>query len=79
MKAECPLNGKIYYFMDKCLPFSSPISCAHFQAIFDAIAAILEFRNAGKRTVNYLDNFFFAALLKALCDKQLEVFIQTWL
>ena len=75
MKAECPIDGKIYYFVDKCLPFGSSISCAHFQAISNAIAAIVEFRN-GKKTINYLDDFFFAALLQALCDDQLDNFIK---
>ena len=30
MKAENPLYGKIYFFMDKCLPFGASISCAIF-------------------------------------------------
>ena len=31
MMAESPIDGKIYYFVDKCLPFGASISCAHFQ------------------------------------------------
>ena len=31
MKARSPLDGKIYYFIDKCLPFGAGISCVHFQ------------------------------------------------
>ena len=38
MKAEHPTTGQICYFVDKCLPFGSSISCAIFQAISDAIA-----------------------------------------
>ena len=30
MKAKSPLDGKIYFFIDKCLPFGASISCAHF-------------------------------------------------
>ena len=41
MKAQSPLDEKIYYFIDKCLPFGSSISCAHFQAFSNAIAHIV--------------------------------------
>ena len=74
MMAECPLNGKIYYFLDKCLPFGSSISCAIFQDISDGIAAILRYKT-GKPTLNYLDDFFSAASWKYLCDQQLQDFI----
>ena len=37
MKAQHPKNGKTFFFVDKCLPFGSSISCAIFQAISDAI------------------------------------------
>ena len=30
MKAEHPVTGKTWYFVDKCLPFGSSISCAIF-------------------------------------------------
>ena len=74
MKAECPKDGKTYYFVDKCLPFGSSISCAHFQAISDGIAAIVRHKN-GKDTVNYLDDFFFAALLQWMLERQMENFM----
>ena len=69
IKAEHPKNGKIYYFVDKCLPFGSSISCAHFQAVSDAIAH-------KRKTINYLDDFFFAALYKYLCDQQMDKFLE---
>ena len=75
MMAVCPLNNKIYYFVDKCLPFGSSISCSYFQKISDAIAAIVRHKTK-KDTVNYLDDFFFAAILKYLCDQQIEIFVQ---
>ena len=74
MMAQDPKSGKDYFFFDKCLPFGSSISCAHFQAVSDAIAAIVEYRNK-RETINYLDDFFFAALLKLLCDKQIQGFL----
>ena len=75
MKAICPLDGKTYFFVDKCLPFGSSISCAHFQAISDGIAAVVSYR-IKKPVLNYLDDFFFAVLWKFLCDRQVEDFIE---
>ena len=63
MKVRSPIDGKWYYFVDKCLPFGSSISCAHFQAVSNAIAHIVEFYTKRKIT-NYLDDFLFAAFLK---------------
>ena len=74
MKAEQPRTKEVMYFVDKCLPFGSSISCAIFQAISDAIAWIVEFKTR-KPNVNYLDDYLFAALRKMLCDQQLQVFL----
>ena len=75
MKAKCPLDCLWYYFVDKCMPFGSSISCAHFQAFSDAIAFV-QTKRTGKKPVNYLDNFWFLHLLKTLCDHQVRVFLQ---
>ena len=75
MKAEHPITKKTMFFVDKCLPFCSSISCAIFQAISDAIAWIVEFKTR-KPNVNYLDDYLFAALRKAICDAQLKVFLE---
>ena len=74
MKAENPIDGVIYYFVDKCLPFGASISCALFQAFSDAVAFIFK-KKTGNKTVNYLDDYFFAALLKAMCDGQIQAFL----
>ena len=42
MLAESPIDGKTYYFVNKCLPFGAAISCALFQKFSDAIAHIGE-------------------------------------
>ena len=76
LMARSPIDQKIYYFIDKCLPFGASISCAHFQRFSDAIAHIVTVKTNGKVPVNYLDDFFFIALLKALCDNQVNVFLQ---
>ena len=75
MKAQSPFDQKIYYFVDKAVPFGASISCAHFQAVSDAIAHLVEHRT-GSRPVNYLDDYFFAKLLKLLCDNQVRSFLQ---
>ena len=75
MKAEHPKTGKIWYFVDKCLPFGSSISCAIFQDISNAIAWIVRHRTK-KSNVNYLDDYLFAAALQRLCNIQIEVFLR---
>ena len=75
MKAKNPEDGKWYYFIDKCMPFGSSISCAIFQRFSNAVALLVKFRTS-KRALNYLDNFFFTALKKLFCDSQLRVFLQ---
>ena len=75
MFATSPLDGKDYYFVDKCLPFGASISCAHFQAFSDAIAFLVKFKTS-KRIINYLDDYFFAAICKYLCDQQVQTFIE---
>ena len=74
LKATNPKNGQTCYFVDKCLPFGAAISCAHFQAFSDAIAYLMKHRT-GKKTINYLDDYFFAALCKLLSDLQVQSFI----
>ena len=64
MKARSPIDKKFYYFVDKCLPFGSSISCAHFQAFSNGIAFLVQ-HFTGKKVVNYLDDYLFVALIKA--------------
>ena len=75
MKCKNPKNGKWYYFFDKCLPFGASISCSHFQRVSNGVAAIVQYRT-GKKLVNYLDDYFFVAMLKLLCNAQVREFLQ---
>ena len=75
MKATSPLDGKTYYFVDKCMPFGASISCSHFQRFSNAIKHIVQYRTK-KNLVNYLDDFLFAALLKLLCNNQVRDFLE---
>ena len=74
LKAQHPVTGKWYFFFDKCLPFGSSISCKIFQDISDAIAHIVRYKT-GKENLNYLDDYFFIHLIKALCNGQVETFL----
>ena len=75
MKAQSPIDNKWYFFIDKCMPFGASISCSHFQRFSDAIAHIVK-TLAKTENINYLDDFFFVALLKAFCDGQLQLFMK---
>ena len=70
-----PITNQKFFFIDRCLPFGASISCAHFQRFSNAIAHTFKFKT-GKDTDNYLDDFLFAVLLKAMCNGQAEVFLQ---
>ena len=74
MKVKHPVTKKIYYFVDKCLPFGSSISCAIFQEVSNAIAFIVTFKS-GKVNINYLDDFLFVAMMKVQCDEQMAIFL----
>ena len=74
MKAQDPKTNQWFYFVDKCLPFGASISCAIFQSFSDAVARVVHYVTK-KKPVNYLDDYLFIALLRALCNKQVEVFI----
>ena len=61
--------------MDKCLPFGASISCSHFQKFSNAVAYIVCHRT-GKEVINYLDDYLSAALLKLICNGQVDGFLQ---
>ena len=77
MKARSPIDNEWYYFVDKCLPFGSSISCADFQRFSNSIAFVLRWYNkSNKKPLNYLDDFLFAALRKLICDQLISEFLQ---
>ena len=75
LMAKHPLTGKTYYFVDKCLPFGASISCVIFQSFSDSVSHLVTFRTK-RRNVNYLDDFFFVAMLRLMCDWQVNTFLQ---
>ena len=70
-KAKDPKDGKIKYFVDKCLPFGATISCSHYQRFLNSIKHILKYklqklkeltpekeaRMTKEEITNYLDDF----------------------
>ena len=74
MKAVNPLDGKTYYFVDKCLPFGASISCSHFQRFSNAVKHIVCWRTK-QDVVNYLDDYLFATMFKLLCNSQVKEFL----
>ena len=75
MKAQHPTSNKVYYFVDKCMPFGAAISCSNFQRFSDAISHIVKVKTKGHENVNYLDDFFFVALIKSVCDQDIQTFL----
>ena len=74
MVAKSPIDGKTYFFIEKCLPFGSSISCSHFQRFSNSIAHIVKVRTR-KIPENYLDDYLFISWLKSHCDSQVKVFL----
>ena len=65
MKAEHPEMGVTYYFMDKCLPFGSSISCAIFQDFSNAVSHIVMIL-VKQVNINYLDDYLSVAATRRL-------------
>ena len=76
MKAESPLNGQTYWFVEKNLPFGHSISCSHFQRFSNAVKHIFEHRMGRRLMVtNYLDDFLFTANSRSLCNHLVRSFL----
>ena len=74
MKARHPISRQWYFFIDKCLPFGSSISCALFQLFSDTLAHILKVK-LGVSVVNYLDDFLFISVTKEECNHMVRTFL----
>ena len=74
LKAYHPITNKVWFFVDKCLPFGSLISCVIFQVISNSIAQMVSYRTK-RPTLNYLDDYFFSETMKRSCDWQVNQFL----
>ena len=77
MEAKNPITNKWCYFVDKCLPFGSSISCRIFQRFSNVLAHITDFKLKhipDRAITNYLDDFLKIALSEALCNEMIQMF-----
>ena len=80
LKMRHPETGKLWYFVDKCLPFGASISCALYQSFSNALKHIMEWKivltlRVELALTNYLDDFLFVALTIALCNGMMQIFL----
>ena len=80
MKVRHPISKELFYFIDKCLPFGSSISCALFQKFSDSLRYLAEWRIEIRLKIpltitNYLDDLLFAAISTMLCNSMLQIFL----
>ena len=83
MKTRHPVTKLWYYFIDKCLPFRSSISCARFQSFSDALRHIVVWKlkqtkitKLPEAITNHLDDFLFIALSFMACNGMMNVFLK---
>ena len=77
LKAVDPVDGKFKYFVDKCLPFGSSISCSHYQRFSNSLKHLMEYRTGKKKAItNYLDDFLFVAITRWICNQMINSFLQ---
>ena len=75
MKARHPVTKLWNYFMDKCLPFGSSISCSHFQSFSNALKHLVRVRTVSESINNYLDDFLFVAATLLICNFMIQQFM----
>ena len=77
-KAKDPKDGKIKYFVDKCLPFGASISCALYQRFSNAIKHITQVKSGNKIITNYLDDFLFIAIRRLICNQDMQTLLDIY-
>ena len=75
LMAKDPRDGRMKFFVDKCLPFRSSISCSHYQRFSNSLKTITVYKTRHKSITNYLDDFLFIAMLKSICDGVIRQFL----
>ena len=76
MVAQDPRDNIWKYFVDKCLPFGSSISCAIYQCFSDAIRHIVTYKIMVICVINYLDDFLFVQYTIAKCQALMVRFLE---
>ena len=77
LKAYHPATNKVWYFVDKNLPFGASSSCKIFQDFSDGLAHIVEYFPDNKFCLtNYLDDYIFLAESEEVCNQMMNTFIE---
>ena len=75
MKAWDPETNKLFYFVNKSIPFGSSVSCSHFQRVSSALCHVVRFLTGRRGVVmSYLDDFLFVDLSEEACNELLDMF-----
>ena len=75
MLAIDPATGKQQFFVDKCLPFGSSISCSHYQRFSDTVHHLICYWMTIICLINYLDDFLFIQYMLELCNNLMRWFL----
>ena len=77
LQACHPVTRKLYFFVDKNLPFGSSRSCALYQEFSDCVCYLFEQITGVKyQTTNYLDDYLICAESQDRCNKLVSQFLQ---
>ena len=76
LKADDPRDGRMKYFVDKCLPFGASISCSHYQRFSNSLKHITTYKTGHKTITNFLDDFLFVVMLKYICNQVINGFLE---
>ena len=77
MKYKCPKTRQTMFFVKKCLPFGSSVSCARFQLFSESLQCLVEL--AMDRyffCTNYLDDYMFISTSEDDCNEMVRVFMK---
>ena len=76
LKAQHPITGQIFYFVDKNLAFGASISCSLFQRFSDCIHHIVETLTGRPMScTNYLDDYLYVGATEEICNHLVSTFI----
>ena len=75
MKCSHPVTGKIFFFIEKCLPFGSSSSCKIFTEISEGLHHIVEQILGPNSAINYLDDYLFISYNKQVCNEMISSFL----
>ena len=76
MKCVYPGTQKVFFFIEKNLPFGSSISCARFQLFSDSLKCLIEHATGRYFTcTNYLDDYMFISKEEEECNSLVSSFL----